>query len=236
MQALRCDVWRAATAVGSLDRSWAEELSRVAPLPTHLCRDLVVITTHPYEAMCAAGGLISHLATQGADVEVLVVSDGDGAAAGAIDAAAPRHPSLRRSHILAAYRRLGVPEVRRHRLRLESGKVSDAQPDLIAAFSELVGHDCHPGLWCLAPWQRDGHPDHDAVGLVAEAVCQSYNLRLVRYLCAAWEWLQPEDLPWRDVRQFTLSDNVQARKNAAVALPPARPGREWVADRELFLV
>ena len=67
-------------------------------------------------------------------------------------------------------------------------------------------------------------------------MCQNYNLRLVRYLCAAWEWLQPEDLPWRDVRQFKLSDNVQARKNAAVALPPARPGREWVADRELFLV
>ena len=236
MHAGSCDVWKAATAVSSLDRSWAEELCRVAPLPTHLCRDLVVITTHPYEAMCAAGGLISHLAAQGADVEVLAVTDGDGAASGAIDGAPLRHPSRRRGHILAAYRRLGVPEVRRHRLQLESGKVSDAQPDLVAALSELVGHDCYPGLWCLAPWRRDGHPDHDAVGLVAEAVCRSYNLRLVRYLCAAWEWLQPEDLPWRHVRQFTLSDNVRARKDAAVALPPGIPGREWVADRELFLV
>jgi LmbE family N-acetylglucosaminyl deacetylase len=231
VQALRCDLWNAATAVSSLDRSWDEELSRVAPLPTHLCRDLVVITTHPYEAMCAAGGLISHLARQGADVEVLAVTDGDGAV-GAIDAA----PSRRRGQILAAYRRLGVPEVRRHRLHLESGTVSDAQPDLVAAFSELVGHDCYPGLWCLAPWQRDGHPDHDAVGRVAEAVCHSYNLRLVRYLSAAWEWLQPEDLPWPNVRQFTLSETVRARKNAAVALPEATPGPDWVADRELFLV
>ena len=229
VQAFRCDVWKVATAVSSLDRSWAEELSGVAPLPTHLCSDLVVITTHPYEAMYAAGGLISHLATQGADVEVLAVTDGDGAAS-------PPHPSHRRGDILAAYRRLGVPEVRRHRLQLESGKVSDAQPDLIAAFSELVGHDGYPGLWCLAPWRRDGHPDHDAVGLVAEAVCRSYNLRLVRYLCAAWEWLQPEDLPWRQVRQFTLSENVRARKSAAVALPPAIAGREWAADREFFLV
>jgi LmbE family N-acetylglucosaminyl deacetylase len=231
-----CDVGNAATAVSSLDGSWAEELCRVAPLPTHLCRDLVVITTHPYEAMCAAGGLISHLAAQGADVEILAVTDGAGAASGAIDGAPLRHRSRRRGHILAAYRRLGVPEVRRHRLQLESGKVSDAQPDLVAALSELVGHDCYPGLWCLAPWRRDGHPDHDAVGLVAEAVCRTYNLRLVRYLCAAWEWLRPEDLPWRRVRQFTLSDNVRASKDAAVALPPGVPGREWVADRELFLV
>ncbi len=67
-------------------------------------------------------------------------------------------------------------------------------------------------------------------------MCRTYNLRLVRYLCAAWEWLQPKDLSWRDVRQFTLSDSIRARKNAAVALPPTIPGRDWVADRELFLV
>jgi LmbE family N-acetylglucosaminyl deacetylase len=235
MQAVGCDVWEAATA-SSPDRSWAEELSRVAPLPTHLCRDLVVITTHPYEAMCAAGGLISHLAAQGADVEVLAVTDGDCAVSGAIDATLPQHPSLRRAQVLAAYRRLGVPEVRRHRLQLESGTLSSAEPDLIAALSELVGHDCYPGLWCLAPWRRDGHPDHDAVGLVAEAVCRSYNLRLVRYLCAAWEWLEPQDLPWDHARQFALSDKVRARKNAAVANAAAFAARGWVADRELFLV
>jgi LmbE family N-acetylglucosaminyl deacetylase len=142
---LRCDVWQAATALGSLDRSWAEELSGAAPLPTHLCRDLVVITTHPYEAMCAAGGLISHLAGRGADVEVLAVTDRDHPASGAVEAAPLRQPARRRQ-ILAAYRRLGVPAVRRHRLQLEPGTVAAAAPDLIAAFSELVGHDCYPGL------------------------------------------------------------------------------------------
>jgi LmbE family N-acetylglucosaminyl deacetylase len=215
---------------------WADELSRVAPLPTHLCRDLVVITPHPYEAICAAGGLIWSLAAQGADVEVLAISDGDCAEPGAIGATAARQPSRRRSHISAAYRRLGVPEVRRRRLQLESGTVSGAQPDVIAALSELVGHDCYPGLWCLAPWDRDGHPDHDAVGRAAEVVCRTYHLRLVRYLCAAWDWIQPQDLPWRDMRQFTLSAGVRARKSAAVALPPAVSEEDWIADRELFLV
>ena len=54
-------------------------------------------------------------------------------------------------------------------------------------------------------------------------VFQNYNLR-------------PEDLPWSDVRQFTLSDSVRGRKNAPGGLPPAIPGREWVDGRELFLV
>jgi hypothetical protein len=160
VRALRCDVWKAATAVSGLDRSWAEELNRVAPLPTHLCRDLVVITTHPYEAICAAGGLISHLAAQGADVEVLAVTDRDHPRSDTVEVTpfevTPLQHPARRRQILAAYRRLGVPEVRRHRLHLQSGTVGQAAPDLIAAFSELVGHDCYPGLWCLAPWHRDG--------------------------------------------------------------------------------
>lgn len=236
MHAFRCDVWKAATAVGA--DSWAEELRRAAPLPTHLCRDVVVITTHLYEAVFAAGGLISYLSARGADVEVLAVTDGDGTVRGGSDTTPGRTLPRSRRRVLSAYRTLGVPEVRHHRLRLESGKVGDAQPDLIAAVSELVGHDCYPGLWCLAPWQHDGHPDHDAVGRAAEAVCHSYNLRLVRYLCATWGWAQPQDLPWPHARQFALSDDVRARKAAALPRPRAGASRnlEPVADRELFLI
>jgi hypothetical protein len=77
----------------------------------------------------------------------------------------------------------------RHRwLQLECGTVSGAQPDLIAALSELVGPRLLFGLWCLAPWDRDGHLDHVAAG-GGGGGCRTYNLRLVRYLCAAWDWI-----------------------------------------------
>jgi LmbE family N-acetylglucosaminyl deacetylase len=125
--------------------------------------------------MSAAGGLISHLAAQGADVEVVAVTDRDHPASDTVEAAPSRpRPAPPDPGRLA---RLGVPEVRRHRLHLPSGKLADAEPELIAAFSELVGHDCYPGLWRLVPWRRDGHADHHAVGVAAEAVCRSYNLR-----------------------------------------------------------
>jgi LmbE family N-acetylglucosaminyl deacetylase len=219
-----------------LDCAWADALRRAAPLPTHLCRDVVVITTHLDEEVCAAGGLIAHLARRGADVEVLAVTDGDGTHRGAPDATAARELSKRRARIPATFNRLGVPEPRLRRLRLDSGKVADAEPDLIAAFSELVGHDCYPGLWCLAPWQHDGHPDHNAVGRAAEMVCRTYNLRLVRYLCGAWTWARRDDLPWRHVRQFVMPDVVHARKNRAVRRPATVCPEEPVADREYFLM
>ena len=133
-----------------------KEFAVVIPVPTVLQRGQI------------------HQRLQGADVEVLAVTDRDHAAAGAVQAAPSRHPS-RRGQILAAYRRLGVPEVRRHRLHLQSGAVSDAAPDLIAAFSELVGHDCYPGMWCLAPWRRDGDAEYPAGQLDRKTVQASSN-------------------------------------------------------------
>jgi LmbE family N-acetylglucosaminyl deacetylase len=240
MEPFRCDTWRAATPVsdldGGLDGGWAESLRQAAPLPTHLCRDVVVITTHLDEEVSAAGGLIAHLADHSADVEVLAVTDGDGTGRGAPGATQARELSRRRGRIRATFNRLGVAEPRLRRLRLESGKVADAEPDLIAAFSELVGYDCYPGLWCLAPWQHDGHPDHNAVGRAAEMVCRTYNLRLVRYLCTTWTWAEPQDLPWRHVRQFVMPDDVHARKNRAVHRPATVCPEVPVADREYFLV
>ena len=169
------------------------------------------------------------MAAQGADVEVLAVSDDDCAGSGAIDGVPLRQQSRRRGDILAAYRRLGVPEVRRHRLGLESGTLSSAEPDLIAALSELVGHDCYPGLWCLAPWRRDGHPDHDAVGLRGgggvpqlQPATSAIPVRGVGVVRAGGPAVEPRP-PVRTVGK------VRARKNAAVALtrPLSRVRSGW---------
>jgi hypothetical protein len=43
----------------------------------------------------------------------------------------------------------------------------------MAAVSELVGFADPEGLWCLAPWELDGHPDHDAVGRAAATACSA---------------------------------------------------------------
>ncbi|PVZ04232.1 PIG-L deacetylase family protein [Actinomycetospora cinnamomea] len=134
--------------------------------------------------------------------------------------------------LAAAYRALGVVEVRRHRLGLPDGGLALREADVVGALSEIVGfvEDPH-GLCVLAPWSGDGDDDHEAAGRAAEVVCAAYRVRLVRWLDQAWSWAGPEsaEVPWRRARQLALSETVQARKLAASAAFGGRPGR----DREL---
>lgn len=154
----------------------------------------------------------------------------EGADAGGAGAEAPVDPE--EAGLAAAYRALGVAEVRRHRLGLPDAGLTRCEADVVGALSEIVGfvEDPH-GLCILAPWSGDGDDDHEAAGRAAEIVCAAYRVRLVRWLDQAWSWAGPEsaEVPWRRARQLALSETVQARKLAASAAFGGRPGR----DREL---
>lgn len=152
----------------------------------------------------------------------------------------------------AAYRALGLSVVRRHRLGLPDGGVAQAEADVVAAISEIVGFADDPeGLCVLAPWSGDGDDDHEAAGRAAEVVTAAYRVRLVRWLDRAWTWAGPDsaEVPWRRARQVLLTDTVIARKHAAgeafvAALGrPVPDGHEdelpegWApGPREVFLV
>ena len=194
----QCDVWRAASGPGARDPTWTQALGPVRPLQLRRCRRVVVATTHLGEATAGAGGFVAALVQGGATVDVLAVTGGDGAPEGSLESASSAELHRRGGRQSTACRHLGIARVlgftrvRVHRLELRSGKVPDGEPDVVAALSELLGYDGDlPSAICLAPWQRDGHPDHDAVGRAAELACHAYRTRLFRYLVMAWRWAQP---------------------------------------------
>jgi LmbE family N-acetylglucosaminyl deacetylase len=142
-------------------------------------------------------------------------------------------------YLAAAYRTLGLTGVRRYRLGLPDGCVEAAEHDVMAAVSELVGFADPEGLWCLAPWELDGHPDHDAVGRAAAAACSAYRLPLLRYPIASAERLRSSDMTRGQVRHLTLTEPVRTRKHRAlIRLRAQSPTAdvEQVATTEEFLV
>jgi LmbE family N-acetylglucosaminyl deacetylase len=129
-------------------------------------------------------GLTEHPGCSLGEVGVLAVTNGDG---GAEAATSPHELGRRRAHRSVSYQRLGGRQVRRYELALRSNTISDAEADVVAALSEILGFDPDPcAAWVLAPWQHDGHADHDAVGRAAAAVCHAYRARLVEYLVTSW--------------------------------------------------
>ena len=77
---------------------------------------------------------------------------------------------------------------------------------------------------CLATWRGDGHPDHEAAGAAAAAVCSRLGVGLVEYPVWAWHWDDPADpaLPLGTARRVPLdADDAGGEGRRPAGLPLA---------------
>ena len=91
----------------------------------------------------------------------------------------------------AAAELLGLDELHLHRLALPSPLAAAAEPDLVAALSELVGFDPEPGVRVLAPLPAPADPGRSAVDRAVRQIVQVYGLPLQRYRCLELSVVEP---------------------------------------------
>lgn len=200
----------------------------VARLRLGLTRAVVVVAAHLDEELSGAGGLLASLATAGAELRVLALTDGDCDEAGGNAPGPPPRFQRRLARLERAYRLLGMESTLRYRLGLRCGTLADAGVDILAAISELLGFAHPPGLLCLAPWLDDTHPDHVAAGHAAMLACRAYHIRLLYYPVSGPHHPGAAQLPLHRARRFTLPEPLGGLKHQALAHLTAcdhRPGR-----------
>lgn len=168
---------------------------------------VLVVAPHPDDELLGAGGTNALLHREGARVELVAVTDGEASHAGM----AERLRRVRPRETEAAAARMGTPFHRIHRLGHPDGAVDGHL--LEAQLSRLTG----PGDLVLAPWSRNGHPDHDIVGSAAVNAVERSGGRLLEYLVWAWHWAGLEDLPWDRAARVHLAGRLADRKREAAA-------------------
>jgi LmbE family N-acetylglucosaminyl deacetylase len=107
----------------------------------------------------------------------------------------------------------GVPSVTR--LHVPDGGVTE-HADWLAG---CLGAQMRSGDLWVAPWSRDGHPDHDACGRAVLGPAAEAGVPVLGYLVWAWHWADPTgtDIPWTTCRRLDLSPRATARKRWAVS-------------------
>ena len=176
---------------------------------------LLVVGPHPHDEILGAGGLIHTWVSLGHDVTVLSVTDGE-----ADDQPLEHLDLLRRDELRTALRKLCATHVSVVRLGLRDGHVAGAQNRLRMALDALL----EPRMTVIAPYEFDGHPDHEAVGKVCRQAAQINGVPLARYLLRTWlttpSRFFDEDLRWG---KFAL--DMEARRAKAHALQCFRSQR-----------
>lgn len=196
------------------------------------CPGLILVAAHPDDETLGFGATAALVRSRGVDVQVVSVSDGEGAVPDLSQRERAWLASDRRAELHRATEILGLdaPVF----LGLPDGNLSDREYELTASITDLL--EAGPkGTWCAATWRGDGHPDHEAVGRAALAAAEPAGAVLVEYPVWMWHWALPDDdaVPWHRMSKVRLDRAAVARKQRAAKVfrtqvTPYEPGVEAV--------
>jgi LmbE family N-acetylglucosaminyl deacetylase len=171
---------------------------------------LIVVAPHPDDETLGAGGLIHTWATtHGLPVLIVSVTDGE--------AACPEITGLgaiRRHELAAAVHELAPGGIEAVHLQLPDGQVGQHRTELATALDKITPNG--PRVTIVAPFEQDGHPDHDAAGGVAKEVARSHGATFAQYPIWAWHQATPAIFAARDVGRFMLTPAAQRAKQSAI--------------------
>ncbi|WP_166655458.1 PIG-L deacetylase family protein [Actinorugispora endophytica] len=179
----------------------------------------VVIAPHPGDEVLAVGGVIAMLAEVGARLRVVAVSDEDSPRPGP---AATRSAQWRLAEEYQALRTLEADEAETVRLGMVGGEVRDRAEEL----EDLLVRVCGGFDLCLAPWEGDRHPDHEAVAAAARVAAEAAGASLLSYPVWMWHWAAPGDprVPWDRLHRIVLPEEARRAKANAISCFTSRNG------------
>ncbi len=221
------DVWPA------VSESWRDVLDRLDDRPPpDPGGSVLIVSAHPDDEVIALGSWLSQ--QTGRELVFVTATDGEASHPGDQDLTPEVLVERRPRELVEALHRLGIEEPAVERLRLPDGGLADSE----AALLSLLGPWVERADLVVAPFEIDGHPDHDAVGAACRTLCTTQVLW--RYPVWTWEWVLPQDQEWiADLRRLDSSDEARRRKAHALAafatqVEPAAPGADPVVTRFLL--
>ncbi|GAA2667774.1 PIG-L family deacetylase [Streptomyces lunalinharesii] len=205
-------------AAGTPEGQWASWYGprHLPPVPPP-DEPVVVVAAHPDDEVLGFGGSLALLASGGAEVHIVSVTDGEGSHPRGTAVTADRLARMRHRELLDALAKLGLPDVRVERLGIPDTQVDRHQRAVARAIAGLLREV--GAARCVAPWVGDLHGDHQAAGRAARDACRATGVPLWMYPVWMWHWARPEDprVPWGLAAHLPLPPEASALKSLAIA-------------------
>lgn len=216
----------------------AQSIPPLSPPPwLPASRRLVVLAPHPDDEVLACGALLHGHVARGGNALIVAVTDGEASHAGDARWTPERLAECRRAESSQGLRALGAAHVPVQRWGLQDGALDADGPLLQTRLAALLrAHDV-----LVTTWRRDGHPDHEACGAAAAAVCALTGCTLLEAPVWMWHWADTThpDIPWHNLRALPVPAQALAAKQQALQahasqLAPRADGAGPVLDASIL--
>jgi LmbE family N-acetylglucosaminyl deacetylase len=191
---------------GTPDAAWQAGISE-CPAWEPPPRPLLIVSPHPDDEIFGTGGLIRTWVQRRLPVTILSVTDGEAAYPDWKGLARIRHIELQ-----DALQTLGAPRVPVIRLGMPDGRVAAQMRQLKKSIISAVT----AGSTIIAPYEKDGHPDHEAAGRVCCELARLDGFCVARYPIWMWHHAEPSMFTGMNCRKFLLDEATRAAKADAM--------------------
>lgn len=190
---------------------WRSYLESLPAKPPHdPGGPVLVLSAHPDDEVLAVGGWLAGQTDR--NITFVTATDGEASHPGSPSITPEQLRERRPVELRRALSALGFQTPEICRLRLPDGDLSTRGTELAAA---LRGQVAAASL-VLAPFDHDGHPDHDALGSAAVQLCADHTT-LWRFPIWTWAWTNPDAQPWLgQLRRLDCSSTARVRKRRAI--------------------
>ena len=161
---------------------------------------ILVFSPHPDDETIAVGGYIAQGIRNGADVRIVLVTDGD----------KDHQKAIRYAEFEKATGILGVPQGNLIFLNFPDGKLSSENQALLSASLQAQIDQYHPDI-IIYPNPRDYNPDHATIGRLMESILKTESLHVTAY-----EYLIHYELIYPRPRKFDPHLYLSPPKRLAV--------------------
>lgn len=173
------------------DPRWDQVPSVDLPAVASRYTRVLVASAHPDDETLGAGGLMTDLADLGLPIEILLATAGERCQPGSTTVEREKMAARRRRELEQAVGGLVTDAWITH-LDLPDSDLPNHRKRLV---TEIIARSDATTL-IVAPWPRDGHKDHDALGLAATEASEITGAAVVHFALWMWHWSTPDQLPW----------------------------------------
>ncbi len=198
--------WQASPVIAGLPNGdvadWATRFERIW-----------LLAPHPDDEVLALGGTLARLASLGAAISIVAVTDGEASHGNSATWTPERLAATRPIEMRRGLDALGV-DADIVRLGLPDGRVGAHRRRLLRMLVERVGERD----LLLATCRFDGHPDHEACGDVAALVADLTGATVFEYPVWMWHWASPDEasIPWTRAQRMPLETGTLEKKSRAI--------------------